>query len=137
MVSIFIWKGAEPHKEAPHCSTIRYDRGADWFSETRTLPSGMEENAAYQLIAITHLQDEERGDVLCYQAIKMPSEWVGQDLLECNTLPYCSIYQSDNNTIWDRIGCWERFMYKDTGEPWRQQWEDAIRRMRGENPERY
>jgi len=118
-----MWKRGDQENAEPLSSTIRYDRGADWFSEE---VEGGGERRSYQMVALHRIGD----DVLCYQAMEMPAEWVGYDLLESKRLSY-RCWKVSHEARWEFIGGWERCIVEDTGKSVDTQWEAAQAWMRG------
>lgn len=135
MLSIFIWKtDKDEEKKDTTFSMVKYDRGADWFSD----PTG-----SYELIAIEHVTDTRERSVLCYRAKAVSYDKVGSDLLECLEIPFrCrKMSNGDENgdgdrdgqkrERWDALGQWERCMVMDTGKDIDAQWQDAQEWMAG------
>jgi len=98
MPSIFIWK--TDSTLPPNCSTIRYYHGIDWF-----LQENVDISYTYQYIA-----QDIYPEYILYTAKKMRDDWVGEDVLEVNEIPYHSIYQS-NGILIQQIGSWIQCIY--------------------------
>ena len=99
MPSIFIWKAATPLSSS---STIRYYSGANWFLEEHTTHS-----YSYQYENQMMLSNE----VIAYQALKMPRDWVGSNIFETCTIGY-QLIREDSNGILEQIGEWMRYRSK-------------------------
>lgn len=103
MSSIFIWKSDKPNR----CDKkITYYNGSDWFLEDYSNYS-----KSYKYInqySFTTLTNP----VLCYEIKEMPSDWVGNYLLEkWDEIPY-SLLKEDEYAILDQIGIWLRCKIK-------------------------
>jgi hypothetical protein len=103
MSSIFIWKSDKPNR----CDKkITYYNGSDWFLEDHSNYS-----KSYKYInqySFTTLTNR----VLYYEMNEMPSDWVGNYLLEkYNEIPY-SLLKEDEYAILDQIGIWLRCKIK-------------------------
>ena len=103
MSSIFIWKSDKPNR----CDKkITYCNGSDWFLEDHSNYS-----KSYKYVnqySFTTLTNR----VLCYEMNEMPSDWVGNYLLEkYDEIPY-SLLKEDEYAILDQIGNWLRCKIK-------------------------
>lgn len=103
MSSIFIWKSDKPNR----CDKkITYYNGSDWFLEDYSNYSKSYKYInQYSFTTITN-------QVLCYEIKEMPSDWVGNYLLEkWDEIPY-SLLKEDEYAILDQIGIWLRCKIK-------------------------
>jgi hypothetical protein len=101
MPSIFIWKASVPNTSKKY---IRYYSGSNWFLEDNDY------SASYmylQQIVIPEYEDS----VITFHVKKMPTDWVGADLLEVNQVPITVIKNDDYGTL-EHIGNWMRFISK-------------------------
>ena len=101
MPSIFIWKATVPNSSKKY---IRYYSGSNWFLEDNDY------SASYmylQQIVIPEYEDS----VITFHVKKMPTDWVGADLLEVNQVPITVIKNDDYGTL-EHIGNWMRFISK-------------------------
>uniref|UniRef100_A0A6C0KRA1 Uncharacterized protein n=1 Tax=viral metagenome TaxID=1070528 RepID=A0A6C0KRA1_9ZZZZ len=98
MPSIFIWKATTPLPS----STILYYAGANWF---------LEEHATYSYSYQYENQIKLSNEVIAYQAIKMPHDWVGSEIFETITIGY-QLIREDSNGILEQIGEWMRYRSK-------------------------
>jgi hypothetical protein len=102
MPSIFIWKSTTPntsHKQ------IKYYTGSNWF---------LEDNETYsksymylEQMVITGFDDS----VITFNVKQMPQDWVGSELLEVTSIPYCLV-KSDTYGTLEMVGEWMRFTSK-------------------------
>jgi hypothetical protein len=99
MPSIFIWKATTPLSSS---STVLYYSGANWFLEEHATHS-----YSYQYENQLMLSNE----VIAYHATKMPSDWVGSEILEMTTIGYQLIREDSNGTL-EQIGEWMRYRSK-------------------------
>jgi len=106
MTSIFIWKS---DKITVSDKTITYYNGSNWF---------LEDFSTYSKSYI-YLDQYNLIGVQCYLVKEMPSDWVGNYLLEkLDKIPYCLI-KEDEYAILEQIGKWLRCKLKisiDFGE---------------------
>ena len=102
MPSIFIWKATVPNTSKKY---IRYYSGSNWFLEDNDYSSSY---MYLQQIVIPECHDS----VITFHVKKMPSDWVGADLLEVNQVPISTI-KSDNYGTLEHIGNWWRFTSKE------------------------
>jgi hypothetical protein len=94
MQSIFIWR-------APFQNTsknkIKYYSGSNWFLMEYT------NSSSFKII-----DQEYFNDVIVYNSKRMPTDWIGNDLLEYNEVPYQILKKDDYGTL-EHIGDWLRF----------------------------
>jgi hypothetical protein len=98
MPSIFIWKANTPLPS----STILYCAGTNWF---------LEEHDSYSYSYQYENQIMLSNKVIAYQAIKMPCDWVGSEMLEMVRIGYHLIREDSNGTL-EQIGEWMRYRSK-------------------------
>lgn len=107
MTSIFIWKSNKSHISD---NKITYYNGSDWFlEEYPSYSKSYKYINQYSFSTITN-------KVLCFEAKEMPSDWVGNHLLEkWSDLPY-SLLKDDEYATLDHIGNWLRCKIKSSIE---------------------
>jgi hypothetical protein len=101
MPSIFIWKANVPNTSKKY---IRYYSGSNWFLEDNDYSTSY---MYLQQIVIPECDDS----VITFHVKKMPTDWVGADLLEVNQVSITTIKNDDYGTL-DHIGNWMRFISK-------------------------
>jgi hypothetical protein len=103
MPSIFIWKEEHPATSKKY---IRYYSGSNWFLEDHE----------YRSHSYLYLQQivipGQSGSVITFHAKKMPTDWVGSELLEVYQVPYRFIKSDQYGTL-EQIGNWMRFIRHD------------------------
>lgn len=98
MPSIFIWKAKTP----VHTSSIIHYSGTNWF---------LEEHSNYSYSYQYDNQIMLSKEVIVYQAIKMPHNWVGSEILETVQIGY-QLLRDDSNGTLEQIGEWMRYRSK-------------------------
>jgi hypothetical protein len=102
MPSIFIWKSDSPNTSSKQ---IRYYTGSNWVLEDYEYSS-----KSYQFLEQTVIPGFD-DSVITFNVKQMPTDWVGNELLEVTCIPYEQI-KSDNYGTLDKIGEWMRFTLK-------------------------
>ena len=103
MTSIFIWKS---DKLITSDKTITYYNGSNW---------GLEEFSTYSK-GYMYMDQCNLAMVQCYLIKDMPSDWVGNYLLEkLDNIPYCLI-KDDDYAMVEQIGKWMRCKLKTSIE---------------------
>lgn len=99
MPSIFIWKATTPVHIS---STILHYSGTNWF---------LEEHHSHSYSYQYENQVMLPNNVIAYQAVKMPQDWVGSEILETVTVGYQLIRDDSNGTL-EQLGEWMRYRSK-------------------------
>lgn len=107
MSSIFIWKSEKPNMSD---KKITYYNGSDWFLEEHSSYSKSYKYInQYSFLTLTNM-------VLCFEVKEMPSDWVGNHLLEkWSELSY-SLLKDDEYATLEHIGNWLRCKIKSSCE---------------------
>ena len=107
MPSIFIWKTSNQINSQ---TTLQYYSGTDWFLEEHvgnTTGNTVGNTTSYTYIDQHVLSTKTHDTVLLYNAIQMPHNWIGSELLEMIQVPYQFIKQ-DNYGKLEQLGTWMR-----------------------------
>lgn len=102
MPSIFIWKTLNQINSQ---TTLQYYSGTDWFLEEH-IGNTTGNTTSYTYID-QHVLSTKTHDVLIYNAIQMPHNWIGSELLEMIQVPYQFI-KEDNYGKLEQLGTWMR-----------------------------
>ena len=97
MPSIFVWKASNPISS----SSIRYYSGSNWF---------LEEHPSHST-SYLYCQQQTLSQGMAFDAICMPQNWVGSEIMEIMEVPYQQI-RDDADGILEQLGGWMRYRMK-------------------------
>jgi len=97
MPSIFVWKASNPISS----SSIRYYSGSNWF---------LEEHPSHST-SYLYCQQQTLSQGIAFDAICMPQNWVGSEIMEIMEVPYQQI-RDDADGILEQLGGWMRYRMK-------------------------
>jgi hypothetical protein len=97
MPSIFVWKAITPISS----SSIRYYSGSNWF---------LEEHPSHS-VSYLYCQNKILSQGMVFDAICMPQNWVGSEIMEIMEVPYQRI-REDEDGVLEQIGGWMRYRTK-------------------------
>jgi len=97
MPSIFVWKASNPISS----SSIRYYSGSNWF---------LEEHPSHSM-SYLYCQQQTLSQGMAFDAICMPQNWVGSEIMEIMEVPYQQI-RDDADGILEQLGGWMRYRMK-------------------------
>ena len=97
MPSIFVWKAITPISS----SSIRYYSGSNWFLEEHVTHS----------ISYLYCQQQTLSQGMVFDAICMPQNWVGSEIMEIMEVPY-QLIREDADGVVEQLGGWMRYRSK-------------------------
>jgi hypothetical protein len=100
MPSIFIWKSSLPNTSK---NMARIYSGSNWILED--INNSSKSYKYIEQIVISGFGDS----VITFNSIQMPTDWIGNDLLEITTVPYKCIKEDTYGKL-EHIGNWMRFI---------------------------
>jgi hypothetical protein len=97
MPSIFVWKTMNPISS----SSIRYYSGSNWF---------LEEHSSHSF-SYLYCQQQTLSQGMVFEAVCMPQNWVGSEIMEIMEVPYQQI-REDGDGVLEQLGGWMRYRMK-------------------------
>jgi len=97
MPSIFVWKATTSISS----SSIRYYSGSNWF---------LEEHSSHS-VSYLYCQQQTLSQGMVFDAMCMPQNWVGSEVMEIMEVPYQRI-REDADGILEQLGGWMRYRTK-------------------------